>query len=245
MSKRDVPHHEHIVVRFKYDWMNQIWERKYAFFGAFMLVLMVTYGILYALDFYPEYTVATSTPAVVVASTTTPRTPAAAPKVPTVATTSSDNIDALPKMLIIDALDRKVAILNPKTDAVAALDEALLQGIVRHPDSASFTKTGTMFLLGHSSYLPTVRNKNFQALNGIQKLVWGDTIRVQSADTEYLYRVQKVYEVKASAASADIEWGKAKIILVTCNSFGSKDDRFVVEGYLIKSYPIGKTPAAD
>jgi LPXTG-site transpeptidase (sortase) family protein len=102
-----------------------------------------------------------------------------------------------------------------------------------------------MFLLGHSSYLPTVNNKNFQALNGIQKLEWGDTIRVQSEETEYLYRVQKVYEVKASAASADIEWGKAKIILVTCNSFGSKDDRFVVEGYLIKSYPIGKPGTAE
>jgi LPXTG-site transpeptidase (sortase) family protein len=242
MPRHGTPHHEHIVVRFKHDWMNQIWERKYVFFAVFMGVLFVSYGVLYALDFYPEYQVATSTaPVVLPATTTVPEKPA--PK-PVATTTKAAKVHPLPKTLIIDKLDRRVAILNPKTDTVAALDEALLKGIVRHPDSATFAKTGTMFLLGHSSYLPTVNNKNFQALNGIQKLEWGDTIRVQSSDTEYLYRVQKVYEVKASAASADITWGKSKIILVTCNSFGSKDDRFVVEGYLIQSYPIGKPGAA-
>jgi LPXTG-site transpeptidase (sortase) family protein len=236
-------HHEHIVVHFKYDWMNQIWERKYAFFGVFMVVLLVTYGALYAMDFYPEPKVATSTPSVAVAiapTTTAPGTTAVEKPVAQAPITT----DPLPVRLIIDKLNRDVRILNPKTDTVAALDAALLEGVARHPDSATFAKVGTMFLLGHSSYLPTVHNKNFQAFNGIQKLEWGDEIRVQSKTTEYVYRVQKVYEVKASLASADIQWQKSTIILVTCDSFGSKDDRFVVEGYLIKSYPIGQKDEA-
>lgn len=235
--------HEHIVVRFKHDWMNQIWERKYAFFGVFMLILMLTYGALYAVDFYPEPTTATSTPM-------TALEPAATGTVPVVNLSEKPvakapaTTDPLPTRILIDKLDREVKVLNPKSDTIEAMDAALLEGVVRHPDSATFAKTGTMFFLGHSSYLPTVYNKNFQAFNGIQKLEWGDEIRVQSKSTEYVYRVQKVYEVKASVASADIQWKKAAIVLVTCNSFGSKDDRFVVEGYLVKSYPIGQKSKA-
>jgi LPXTG-site transpeptidase (sortase) family protein len=229
----------HTTIHFEHDWMNQIWERKYAFFGVFMVILMLTYGVLYAADFYPELKMATSTPEALVSEATS--TVVTTPEVPMVKPADAPAVaDPLPVRLIIDKLDRDVKILNPKSDTVEALDAALLEGIVRHPDSATFAKTGTMFLLGHSSYLPTVHNKAFQALNGIQKLEWGDEIRIQSKTTEYVYRVQKVYEVKASAASADVQWDKATIILVTCNSFGSKDDRYVVEGYLVKSYPIGK-----
>lgn len=235
--------HDHIIVHFKHDWMNQIWERKYAFFGVFMVILMITYGALYAVDFYPELKVATSTPVAVIEPTPTSTAPVVKLTEKPV-TTKPATTDPLPVRVLIDKLDRDVKILNPKTDSVAALDSALLEGAVRHPDSATFAKTGTMFLLGHSSYLPTVHNKAFQAFNGIQKLEWGDEIRVQSKTTEYVYRVQKVYEVKASAASADIQWKKATIVLVTCDSFGSKDDRFVVEGYLVKSYPIGQASKA-
>lgn len=231
----------HYKVYFKHDWMNQIWERKVPFFLVFMAILFVTYGFLYAVDFYPELTVSTTTPNV---STNPTVTATQTPKPEVVKPTVVQNVEALPIKLIIDKLDREVKILNPKDTSVTALDTALLSGIVRHPDSADFKNTGTMFLLGHSSYLPTVRNKNFQAFNGIQKLGWGDTVRIQSSDTEYVYRVQKVYEVKASAASADIAWGKSTLVMVTCDSFGSKDDRFVVEAYLVSSNKIGKKDGA-
>jgi len=265
---------EHIVVHFKYDWMNEIWENKFSFFGVFMVIATLSYGALYALDFYPELTfdptdpvawvnygenvISKVTPAVAVVDTQTMvknETPDTAEVVtPTVKQPVTQNTErkdvqapavtnaqnSLPLRLIIEKLNRDVKILNPQETSVAALDAALLSGVVRHPDSADFAKTGTMFILGHSSYLPTVHNKNFQALNGIQKLEWGDTVRIQSATTEYLYRVQKVYEVKASTASANIQWEKAELTLVTCDTFGAKDDRFVVEAYLVDSYPIKK-----
>ncbi|MCA9366570.1 sortase, partial [Candidatus Kaiserbacteria bacterium] len=107
--------------------------------------------------------------------------------------------DPLPSRIIFDALDGKsVTVLNPTSNSVAALDEALLTGVVRHPDSADLVSNGNVFILGHSSYLPNVFNKNFQAFNGIQNLTWGDTIRVQSSDTEYIYRVDKVFKAKTS-----------------------------------------------
>jgi LPXTG-site transpeptidase (sortase) family protein len=109
---------------------------------------------------------------------------------------------------------------------------------VRHPDSADFKNVGNIFILGHSSYLPNVVNKSFQAFNGIQKMTWGDKIRLQSADTEYIYRVEKVYKTKASDAVVPPTPGKARLTLATCNSFGSKDDRFVVEAVLIDTKPL-------
>jgi LPXTG-site transpeptidase (sortase) family protein len=139
----------------------------------------------------------------------------------------------VPTRIIIDTLDVDVKVFNPESRDIAELDKALLSGVVRHPDSASFAKAGNMLILGHSSYLPNVMNKNFQAFNGIQKMTWGDKIRVQSEGKEYIYRVQKVYQAKASEITVPFTPGKAMLTLATCNSFGSKEDRFIVEAVLI------------
>lgn len=148
--------------------------------------------------------------------------------------------DAFPLQITFDSLGgRTVKVLNPESRSSEALDTALLSGVVRHPDSADFERTGTIFLFGHSSYLPNVMNKNFQAFNGVQKLTWGDIIRLESKRTEYVYRVDRVYEASALDAEVKIETGKARLTLVTCDSFGAKTDRFVVEATLIESTPIG------
>ena len=92
-----------------------------------------------------------------------------------------------------------------------------------------------MFIMGHSSYLPTVHNRNFQALNGIQNLKWGDTITLESKNLAYTYKVEKTYKAKASGYTVPIA-GKGKTLtLVTCNSFGSAEDRYVVEATLIST----------
>ncbi len=206
-------------------------EQRVVFFLVFMGILSLTYGFLFVIDFLPEKPGTNDEKEIrtEIASTTT--TPVAVTPVPV-------DVDPLPLTIIFDSLDREVVVLNPESRSVAALDEALLKGVVRHPDSADFENTGTIFLLGHSSYLPNVMNKNFQAFNGIQKLAFGDTIRLRSSDTEYVYRVDRMYEAKASNAEVEIERGVAKLTLATCNSFGSKDDRFVVEATLLESHPI-------
>jgi LPXTG-site transpeptidase (sortase) family protein len=233
-------HHEHIVVYSRYAWLDAVLSRRYIFLGTFCAVFAVTYSVLYAFDLYPVLTQSSlnaSSGEKAVSTVVAAKTPTMSKRVVPVS--------AMPEKLLIPKLNREVEILNPKDDAVATLDAALLHGVARHPDSADFRKTGTMFIVGHSSYLPNVKNKAFQALNGIQKLEWGDKIHILSADTEYIYRVQSVYEAKASLASADIVWGTSRIILVTCNSFGTKDDRYVVEGYLIESNPIAQGSAQN
>ena len=141
--------------------------------------------------------------------------------------------DSVPQSLYIDALNRTVPVLNPTSRRVADLDRALESGAVRHPDSADFQREGNIFILGHSSYLPTVNNRNFQVFNGIQNLRWGDTIRLFSNDTEYIYRVERVYEAKASEVVVPVAGTGPMLTLATCDSFGSKDDRFIVEAVLV------------
>lgn len=213
-------------------------EQQAVFFLVSVGVCTLTYGFFYVIDFLPEAPEITQTSerghtTVIdnneqhIATDTLPITNS---NVPPPVTTS---LDSLPSTIIIDALDKEIPIFNPESRSVSALDTALLSGVVRHPDSADFEREGTILILGHSSYLPNVINKNFQAFNGIQKLMWGDTIRLRSSDTEYVYRVDKVYEAKASDDEIEIRSGEARLTLATCNSFGTKDDRFIVEASLV------------
>lgn len=201
------------------------------FLAVAFSVFVFTYIFFFAIDFLPEPVREDADEVVMhvereqVGTTTGPtETPA--------------SVDPLPVRIIVDKIDLDVEVLNPTSRSIADLDEALLKGAVRHPDSADFENEGHMFLLGHSSYLPTVHNLNFRAFNGIQKLTWGDLIRVQSGDTEYVYRVTKSYEVKASVAELELNHSKPRLTLATCDSFGSKDDRFVVDAVLIATEPL-------
>lgn len=227
-------------------------EQRVVFFFVVVGIVALTYALFYVIDFLPEKPESSSdTQAQVespentgggveggvessqVRTDTTPRGAVAEG----VSGVSAD--EALPVSIIFDTLDgRKVSVLNPKSATVEALDSALLSGAIRHPDSADFAHTGTIFLLGHSSYLPNVMNKNFQAFNGIQKMKWGDTIRLRSDNTEYIYSVDRVYQAKASDAEVKIQHDEARLILATCDSFATKDDRFIVEAVLVESHPL-------
>jgi LPXTG-site transpeptidase (sortase) family protein len=207
------------------SFFDVLWLKKVPFLVVFFVIFTLTYGVLFAVDFLPEPK--TSTPAKVVATSTSVTT------TKEVEETASVAIVEEPVSLSIPSLDRIVTVLNPDTRDVVALDAQLLKGVVRHPDGALLGEEGNVVILGHSSYLPNVLNKNFQALNGIQKLKWGDIITLESDGTEYTYRVEKVYQAKASGVTIPTEVTGKRLTLVTCNSFGAKEDRFIVEAKLL------------
>jgi LPXTG-site transpeptidase (sortase) family protein len=231
---------------------HQIKARRVAFFIVFFIAVLLSYGVLFAIDFIPEPISEETKQAQLKEAEEKAKKReimVTEEKVSLEAATASEVAEGtvevkkevavsveteLPTRIIIDTLDVDVKVLNPQTRDIAALDTALLSGVVRHPDSATFGKAGNMLIMGHSSYLPNVMNKNFQAFNGIQKMTWGDKIRVQSEGKEYIYRVQKVYQAKASEITVPFTPGKAMLTLATCNSFGSKEDRFIVEANLIE-----------
>ena len=207
---------------------ERVWERKYAFFGVFFLVFLFSYLFLVAIDFVPEPEkdeVETENLQVEPASTEVEQSAQSDFDLPM----GDISNPVLPTSMYIEKLDRTIPVLNPTSRATTDLDNALLSGVVRHPDSAHMAQAGNVFILGHSSYLPTVLNKNFQAFNGIQDLAWGDKIEVTSEGYVLTYEVEKVYQAKASNVTVPLEGTGPRLTLATCNSFGSKDDRFIVE----------------
>jgi LPXTG-site transpeptidase (sortase) family protein len=208
--------------------LNTIWENKIKFLFVYFVVFLVTYLVLVAIDFLPEPKTeeaeeATTSEEVEIIPD------AEEQELPTAEVVAETVAPALPTEIYIERLNKTIAVLNPTSRAIADLDEALLSGVVRHPDSAHLAQTGNVFILGHSSYLPNVFNENFQAFNGIQELKWGDTIEVSAAGQVFVYRVENVFEARAQEVTVPIAVDDKLLTLATCNSFGTVDDRYIVE----------------
>jgi LPXTG-site transpeptidase (sortase) family protein len=218
---------------------TRVWNHKFAFLGAFFVVFTLSYIVLMAIDFLPEPPTPTDAGTKVLKEEDqSDRSTVEEQEELTKSESEMQEGDeseqslqrvALPISLSITKLDRTVSVLNPTSRTIADLDAALLTGVVRHPDSATLEQEGNVFILGHSSYLPQVFNKNFQAFNGIQNLEWGDTIEVATAEAVYEYRVEKVYRARAQDLTIPIAGTGKMLTLATCNSFGSVDDRYLVE----------------
>lgn len=219
---------------------NHVWANKLAFFITFFVVFSFTYLVFVAVDFLPEEP--ETTKAAEAESATAALTDESINSNSETATadltTVSQQQAEFPLTISIARLDKTISVLNPISRNIADLDAALLDGVVRHPDSATLTQEGNVFILGHSSYLPNVFNKNFQAFNGIQDLQWGDVIEVSTADTVYQYRVEKVYRARAQDVTVPIANTGNMLTLATCNSFGSVDDRYIVEAKQIASQAL-------
>lgn len=146
--------------------------------------------------------------------------------------------DPVPTRIIIESLGIDSVILNPDSTDIAVLDEALLSGVVRYPESGLLNENSNLFLFGHSSYLPVIHNKNFKVFNELKNLKGGEQIRVQSETHEHLYKVESVRLTDATEAVVELGTGTKKLTISTCNSFGAKTERWVVEAEFLGSYPI-------
>ena len=144
----------------------------------------------------------------------------------------------MPTRIVAKSIGLDKTVANPDATDVDTLDKALQGGTVRYPTSARLGEEGTVLIFGHSSYLPVVRNQNYKAFNGIQKLKEGETVSVYSATTEYRYAVSGVRLANATEDVIELPATGKFLTLVTCDSFGKKSDRFVVVAELQGSYTI-------
>ena len=140
-----------------------------------------------------------------------------------------------PTRIVIASVGIDATILNPKSRDVAVLDDALKDGVVRYPGSGLLGEDTDMFLFGHSTNWEIVQNPAYQLFNNIELVQKGDFIRVQSGNREYVYSVASVKLVNADVAWVELAHQK-KLIISTCNTFGKKSDRFVVEADFVTSY---------
>lgn len=209
---------------------KRAYERKWNFLGVFVVVFLASIAALGGLDLLPEVSSASAE----VAVATNPTVSSSAGKSKPVVTAE------LPTKIEIGTIGLTATVVNPTTIDIAALDAELLKGAVRYPTSAKLGETGNVVLFGHSSYLPVVNNQAYKTFNGIQKLVVGDVITVSSSGTAYTYRVRNVVKENANDNSAiPLSIIGKMLTLVTCNSFGAKEDRFVVTADFVESHPAG------
>lgn len=183
------------------------------FLAFFFAVFFVTAAVLFAIDFYPEK----KAPRELQEDTTG-----------TIGDTAAASVGEAPTRVVIPEIGVDTLISNPTSFDIPTLDNELLKGAVRYPGSALLGENAPVFLFGHQSYLPVVRNPAFKAFNGLQKLEAGDAILVHSDTGVYEYRVRSVSLVDAKNALIPLEDGERRLVLSTCNSFGSPGERYVV-----------------
>jgi len=145
---------------------------------------------------------------------------------------------AAPVRVAAKKIGLDVSVSNPADTNIDVLNEALLDGAVRYPTSALLGAEGTVLLFGHSSHLPIVRNQNFKAFNNIEKLKAGDTVSVYSGTTEYRYAVTSVRLANAEEDVVQLPSNGKYLALVTCDNFGTKSDRYVVEAEFVAAYAL-------
>jgi LPXTG-site transpeptidase (sortase) family protein len=206
---------------------RRAYARKWSFLGFFAVAFLGSVVVLGQLGLLPE---TPSTPTV---------TLAAKPSDTVGASAQASTVPELPTKIEIPKIALSVTIANPTTTAVTVLDGALLRGAVHYPTSALLGETGNVVLFGHSSYLPLVNNQAYKTFNGIQKLAAGDVVTVFSATVAHTYRVRNVSKENADTNAAIALSAAGRILtLVTCNSFGTKEDRFVVTADFVESHSI-------
>ncbi|MDP1689922.1 MAG: sortase [bacterium] len=206
---------------------KKAYERRGIFLGLFVFALLGSIVVLARLDLLPSI----SATEAAIAAVPSPNSTLNAPKIAEVV--------ELPARIEIPAIGLSASISNPTATNIEILDEKLLAGAVRYPTSASLGETGNVVLFGHSSYLPIVGNQAYKTFNGIQKLSAGDVVTVYSVGTAYTYRVKSVAkESAASGAGIDLAVSGRVLTLATCNSFGTKTDRFVVVADFVESHSI-------
>lgn len=192
------------------------------FFGLFLCIFGVQVTLLAYFDLLPQHMTAAASPRLT----------------EEVSEVLEVEQPALPTRVRVDSIGLDVDIRNPVSTEIAVLDKDLLTGAVRYPTSARLGEDGNVVLFGHSSYLPIVHNQAFKAFNGIQNLVPGDRILVESNARVYEYRVLSVTEQKAESGVIPLEVTGRILTLATCDSFGAKSDRFVVTAELVESHAL-------
>jgi LPXTG-site transpeptidase (sortase) family protein len=147
----------------------------------------------------------------------------------------AENLPPIPDRLVASSIGLDTTIVNPRSRDYTVLDNALLEGAVYYPGSGYLGDTSNLLLFGHSSFLPIVRNQNYRVFNNIKNLQVGDEIEVYSRGEKFVYVVTSTTLAREDEIRVNFGAETPMITLATCNSFGAKEDRYVVEAKLSRS----------
>lgn len=133
-----------------------------------------------------------------------------------------------PTRIVIAKAGVNIAVRNPQSTNPDFLDTELTRGVVRYPGSG-MPGVGNMFIFGHSTGFKVVQNEAYKAFNKIHNLQNGDEIKIYSAKHVYIYKVTSVKKVDKNDTWVRFDGSRNMLTLSTCDSFGTKSDRYVVE----------------
>jgi LPXTG-site transpeptidase (sortase) family protein len=136
------------------------------------------------------------------------------------------------KRIRTSRVDIDAPIMHPVSTDVTMLDNALRNGAVYYPGSGT-PNAGNIFIFGHSSNWAVVQNEAYKTFNGLEDLKEGDEIYLDTADMTFVYRVDSVVMADANDAFVTFDTSVPKLTVSTCNTFGAKEDRHIVEATLV------------
>jgi LPXTG-site transpeptidase (sortase) family protein len=190
-------------------------------FAAFAMTFVLLFGLMFAfmaaVDALPDNPNAPSHSSTVAAAPANPEAPV---------------------RIVAPDINLDVNVVNPTSTDVDLLDDALTQGAVHYPTSADLGVDGTVLIFGHSSYLPVVYHQYYKTFDGIQNLKVGSIVSVYSGDLEYRYSVTGVSVADATQDVVQLPTTGKHLVLVTCDSFATKSNRFVVTADFVGTYAL-------
>ncbi|MFH1455299.1 MAG: sortase [bacterium] len=198
----------------KQGFVGLIWDNKSYFFVNLFIILTITFSALYLFDLVP-----TEFKSII------GRDP--------VKESSGNRIGEIPLSIIIPNIGINSQIYNPATTSIKVLDSYLSKGAVRYPGSGLLGGSGNIFIFGHSTGFKFVNNQAYKTFNGLKNLKKDDLIHVFSDKYEYVYKVLSVSMVKADKTLVEFDTKSEMLTISTCNNFGEKSDRYVVESVFV------------
>lgn len=192
--------------------------------GMTLVIFMGTYAILALAGFVPEqFKFVSRGPSV--QDVDTPAQPADdEPELP-------QDSNLIPQKIEIAKIGVSSVIQAPRSADVSVLDAALARGATYYPGSGTL-QGGNMFIFGHSTNWKVVNNPAYKTFNGLDKLVTGDEIVLTSGGKKYVYAVQSVIQASENDVLVEFDKGGRTLTISTCDTFGQKQDRWVVEAEL-------------
>lgn len=149
-----------------------------------------------------------------------------------------DNYVYIPKIRVA------APIVRPTSTSEDAIDQALLQGVVKYPGTAEPGERGNMFLTGHSSYYWWVQT-NFRNVFTLEpQLAEGDEIIIYRNGIRYSYRVFTTFEVAPTETSVLAQTPRSIVTLSTCVPIGTSYHRKIVQANQVSPDPNLSRPTS-
>lgn len=139
-----------------------------------------------------------------------------------------------PTQIIIPSIGVNAKVSVPKNTSAAVLDDNLTRGAVYYPGSGLLAD-GNVFIFGHSTNWKVVNNPAYKTFNGFKDVKEGAEIRVKGTSNTFVYKVLSVTLANDDETWIDLSSDKKLLTLSTCNSFGKKQERYVIKAEYVET----------